>query len=130
MSPAKRPISANCRSLPASASSRPASSAPRSPGIRSMPRSKAASKRPFRRSNEAIMEPNQHRVPLEVEEIVPPGAPVATSPDLAPEPPATASPGPVDIGDVREKIVEALRTCFDPEVPVNIYEMGLIYDID
>jgi FeS assembly SUF system protein len=76
------------------------------------------------------MEPNQHRVPLEVEEIVPPGAPVATSPDLAPEPPATASPGPVDIGDVREKIVEALRTCFDPEVPVNIYEMGLIYDID
>src|SRR5919106_2998338 len=27
------------------------------------------------------------------------------------------------------QVVEALRTCFDPEIPVNIYEMGLIYDI-
>jgi FeS assembly SUF system protein len=27
------------------------------------------------------------------------------------------------------QIVEALRTCFDPEIPVNIYEMGLIYDL-
>jgi len=26
-------------------------------------------------------------------------------------------------------VIEALKTCFDPEVPVNIYEMGLIYDI-
>ena len=28
------------------------------------------------------------------------------------------------------KIVEALKTVYDPEIPVNIYEMGLIYDID
>ena len=27
-------------------------------------------------------------------------------------------------------IVEVLRTCFDPEVPVNIYDLGLIYGID
>ncbi|MFQ5802227.1 MAG: SUF system Fe-S cluster assembly protein [Candidatus Methylomirabilales bacterium] len=27
------------------------------------------------------------------------------------------------------QIVEALRTCFDPEIPVNIYELGLIYEI-
>lgn len=27
------------------------------------------------------------------------------------------------------QVVEALRACFDPEVPVNIYEMGLIYGI-
>jgi FeS assembly SUF system protein len=27
------------------------------------------------------------------------------------------------------KIIEAIKTCFDPEIPVNIYEMGLIYDI-
>jgi FeS assembly SUF system protein len=26
--------------------------------------------------------------------------------------------------------VEALKTVFDPEIPVNIYELGLIYDID
>jgi FeS assembly SUF system protein len=36
----------------------------------------------------------------------------------------------VDIGDIQEKIVAALRTCYDPEIPVNIYEMGLIYDLD
>jgi FeS assembly SUF system protein len=30
---------------------------------------------------------------------------------------------------IEAQIVEALRTCFDPEIPVNIYEMGLIYDI-
>ncbi len=31
--------------------------------------------------------------------------------------------------DLEEKIVAALRTCYDPEIPVNIYELGLIYDI-
>jgi len=28
------------------------------------------------------------------------------------------------------QIVEALRTCYDPEIPVNIYELGLVYSID
>ena len=32
--------------------------------------------------------------------------------------------------DLEEKVVAALRTCFDPEIPVNIYELGLIYKID
>lgn len=27
------------------------------------------------------------------------------------------------------QIIEALRTCFDPEIPVNIYELELIYEI-
>lgn len=27
------------------------------------------------------------------------------------------------------KIVEAIKTCYDPEIPVDIYELGLIYDI-
>ena len=31
---------------------------------------------------------------------------------------------------IEEGIVEALKTVFDPEIPVNIYELGLIYDID
>ena len=30
---------------------------------------------------------------------------------------------------IREKIIEALRTVYDPEIPVNIYELGLIYDV-
>jgi FeS assembly SUF system protein len=31
---------------------------------------------------------------------------------------------------VAEKVIEALKTIYDPEIPVNIYELGLIYDID
>ncbi len=31
--------------------------------------------------------------------------------------------------NLEESIVEALKTIYDPEIPVNIYEMGLIYDI-
>ena len=32
--------------------------------------------------------------------------------------------------DLREQIVEQLRTIFDPEIPVNIYELGLIYEVN
>ena len=32
--------------------------------------------------------------------------------------------------DMREKIIAALKTVFDPDVPVNIWDLGLIYDID
>src|SRR5678816_2179605 len=32
--------------------------------------------------------------------------------------------------DLRNKIIAAIRTVFDPEIPVNIYELGLIYGID
>ena len=28
-----------------------------------------------------------------------------------------------------EKVVEALKTVYDPEIPVNIYDLGLIYDM-
>jgi FeS assembly SUF system protein len=33
-------------------------------------------------------------------------------------------------GNLETPIVEALRTCYDPEIPVNIYELGLVYGID
>lgn len=31
---------------------------------------------------------------------------------------------------LREQVVEALKTVFDPEIPVNIYELGLIYKVE
>ena len=31
--------------------------------------------------------------------------------------------------ELEGKVIEVLKTCFDPEIPVNIYELGLIYEI-
>ncbi len=30
----------------------------------------------------------------------------------------------------REQIIEVTKTCFDPEIPVNVWDLGLIYDIE
>ncbi len=35
-----------------------------------------------------------------------------------------------DVESVRNGVIDMLRTVFDPEIPVNIYELGLIYDVD
>jgi FeS assembly SUF system protein len=32
--------------------------------------------------------------------------------------------------DLKEKVIEKLQTIFDPEIPVSIYELGLIYEIN
>ncbi len=34
------------------------------------------------------------------------------------------------VDELRQRIVDTLSTIFDPEIPVNIYELGLIYDLD
>ena len=31
---------------------------------------------------------------------------------------------------IEEKIVKMLRTVYDPEIPVNVYDLGLIYNVD
>src|SRR5205085_11356287 len=36
----------------------------------------------------------------------------------------------VDKSAIEKKVIEALRKCFDPEIPVNIYDLGLIYGIE
>ena len=70
-----------------------------------------------------------------------PIAPIPPPPDLnvdalvAPSTTAAAAPafGPVDAARteaLKDPIVEAISTVFDPEIPVNIYELGLIYTIE
>jgi len=36
---------------------------------------------------------------------------------------------PIDTAELGEKIVNVLKTIYDPEIPVDIYELGLIYDV-
>jgi FeS assembly SUF system protein len=31
---------------------------------------------------------------------------------------------------LKEKVIERLQTIYDPEIPVNIYELGLIYEVN
>jgi FeS assembly SUF system protein len=68
------------------------------------------------------------RYPLTVENETPAAPPPAI--EAAPPKPPLPHPLSADgIEDLKNKIVEALHKCFDPEIPVNIYELGLIYDI-
>ena len=47
---------------------------------------------------------------------------------LAGEKPDEPSGGPGS--DLQADVVEALKSIYDPEIPVDIYELGLIYDVD
>lgn len=31
---------------------------------------------------------------------------------------------------IRERVIEQIHTCYDPEIPVDIWELGLIYELD
>jgi FeS assembly SUF system protein len=42
---------------------------------------------------------------------------------------ADITPDPVKMDELAPKVIEALKTVYDPEIPVNIFEMGLIYDV-
>ena len=43
-------------------------------------------------------------------------------------PPATSAPGTVTQEQLEKQIWESLKQCYDPEIPVNIVDLGLIYD--
>ncbi len=40
----------------------------------------------------------------------------------------TPEPGTTE-GILRDQVIAVLKGCFDPEIPVNIYELGLVYDV-
>lgn len=52
-----------------------------------------------------------------------------TSPALA-DNTAAARVSSASLAEIEERVVETLKTVYDPEIPVNIYELGLIYKID
>ncbi|MBK5285184.1 MAG: DUF59 domain-containing protein [Bacteroidia bacterium] len=37
--------------------------------------------------------------------------------------------GTEEIRTLEERVYDVLKTCYDPEIPVNIYELGLIYEV-
>ena len=41
---------------------------------------------------------------------------------------AATTGAPVQSGELEKQVWDALRTCYDPEIPVNIVDLGLIYD--
>jgi FeS assembly SUF system protein len=74
---------------------------------------------------------NQRKpLPLDEQPAANPQA-TAANPQAAAKPHAAlAEPlNPEQIVELKDRIIAALCTCFDPEIPVNIYELGLIYDI-
>jgi FeS assembly SUF system protein len=71
---------------------------------------------------------SNQRKPLPLDEpVTAPAAPAAANPQAGVPlaEPLTAE----QIVELKDRIIAALCTCFDPEIPVNIYELGLIYDI-
>ncbi|MDJ0521725.1 MAG: SUF system Fe-S cluster assembly protein [Planctomycetota bacterium] len=49
-----------------------------------------------------------------------------------PTPPESTPSGesaPAAEGTLEERVIEALKTVYDPEIPLNIYELGLIYEV-
>lgn len=37
--------------------------------------------------------------------------------------------GELTLDELREKVIETIKTCYDPEIPVDIWELGLIYEL-
>ncbi len=35
----------------------------------------------------------------------------------------------IEIPDLKDKVIDAIKGVYDPEIPVDVYELGLIYDI-
>src|SRR3954466_1132806 len=71
--------------------------------------------------------PNERIIPLSD---VPPPSPQSAAPAATAADGASLQRDPLNTLKFTPPITEALSKVYDPEIPVNIYELGLIYDID
>jgi len=70
-------------------------------------------------------------VPTPVPPAVPPAkGPAASWPFAEPTEAEKAAAASTPPPDLREAVIDVLLGCYDPEIPVNIYDLGLIYGID
>ena len=53
----------------------------------------------------------------------------APSPSEA-TPATTEATGPPGAAQLKQDVIAAIKTCYDPEIPIDIYELGLIYEIE
>jgi FeS assembly SUF system protein len=70
-----------------------------------------------------MSEPNRKPLP-----VVPPDSETPSAASTR-EQPANLQSDPLKTLELKPQIIEAVSTVYDPEIPVNIYELGLIYDI-
>jgi len=76
------------------------------------------------------MESPPRRFPLDTLEPATgvPTPPSAAAPSAPDQPAVTLEPDQVQA--LEQEVIKVLKTCYDPEIPVNIHDLGLIYGID
>ncbi len=74
--------------------------------------------------------PDQEALPAEAEGVAPASPAARLEPAQDGAPPQLGALTPEETASLTDDIVVALKSVFDPEIPADIYELGLIYRID